>query len=120
MALTRTITAALAISGGCVVHAFSTGKIASSSSSSSSRTRIQQTSSSLFSTTENTASASAAGSIHGENSCFLPLLQNDDEYIAPRIVQVRCFHTNISPFLSFSHLMCVCVYVCILLMGGEV
>ena len=107
MALTRTLTAALAISGGCVVHAFSTGKIASSSS----RTRIQQTSSSLFSTTENTASASAAGSIHGENSCFLPLLQNDDEYIAPRIVQVRRFHTNISPFLSFSHLMCVCVYI---------
>ena len=77
MALTRTITAALAISGGCV-HAFSTGKI------SSSRARTQT---SLFSTTENTAAA--VGSIHGENSCFLPLLQNDDEYIAPRIVQVR-------------------------------
>ena len=106
MALTRTITAALVISGGCVVHAFSTGKIASSSS----RTRIQQTSSSLFSTTENTASASAAGSIHGENSCFLPLLQNDDEYIAPRIVQVRRFHTSITIFVFFTLDVCVCVF----------
>jgi len=26
--------------------------------------------------------------MHGESSCFLPLLQNDDEYIAPRIVQI--------------------------------
>mmetsp|Transcript_14391 Transcript_14391/g.21679 ORF Transcript_14391/g.21679 Transcript_14391/m.21679 type:complete len:232 (+) Transcript_14391:108-803(+) len=28
------------------------------------------------------------GNSHGQGSCFLPLLQNDDEYIAPRIVQI--------------------------------
>ena len=28
------------------------------------------------------------GNLHGQGSCFLPLLQNDEEYIAPRIVQV--------------------------------
>lgn len=26
--------------------------------------------------------------MHGQSSCFLPLLQNDEEYIAPRIVQI--------------------------------
>ena len=31
---------------------------------------------------------SSVGNLHGQGSCFLPLLQNDDEYIAPRIVQV--------------------------------
>lgn len=30
----------------------------------------------------------AAGSKHGENSCFLPLEQLDQDYYAPRIVQV--------------------------------
>ncbi|KAL7514615.1 hypothetical protein ACHAXN_011957 [Cyclotella atomus] len=30
----------------------------------------------------------AAGNLHGQEACFLPLLQNDDEYIAPRIVQI--------------------------------
>ena len=29
------------------------------------------------------------GNLHGQGSCFLPLLQNDEDYIAPRIVQVR-------------------------------
>ncbi len=33
-------------------------------------------------------SLSATGAIHGENACFLPLEQCDDEYFAPRIVQV--------------------------------
>eukprot|EP00956_Cyclotella_meneghiniana_P015762 scaffold24459_cov75-Cyclotella_meneghiniana.AAC.3 len=28
------------------------------------------------------------GNLHGQGACFLPLLQNDDEYIAPRIVQI--------------------------------
>ena len=32
-----------------------------------------------------------AGNLHGESACFLPILQNDDEYIAPRIVQVCAF-----------------------------
>lgn len=42
----------------------------------------------------------AAGSKHGENSCFLPLEQLDQDYYAPRIVQVgimMCF----SSFCSF-------------------
>lgn len=30
----------------------------------------------------------SVGNSHGQGSCFLPLLQNDEEYIAPRIVQV--------------------------------
>lgn len=30
----------------------------------------------------------AVGNAHGQGSCFLPLLQNDEDYIAPRIVQV--------------------------------
>lgn len=34
------------------------------------------------------------GNSHGQGSCFLPLLQNDDEYIAPRIVQVSFVYTN--------------------------
>lgn len=29
------------------------------------------------------------GSIHGQNACFLPLKQLDQDYYAPRIVQVR-------------------------------
>lgn len=37
------------------------------------------------------STANAAGNLHGQGACFLPLLQNDDEYIAPRIVQVRMF-----------------------------
>ena len=32
--------------------------------------------------------AMAAGNKHGENSCFLPLEQLDQDYYAPRIVQV--------------------------------
>lgn len=31
----------------------------------------------------------AAGNKHGENACFLPLEQLDQDYYAPRIVQVR-------------------------------
>lgn len=33
-------------------------------------------------------SAVSVGARHGENSCFLPLEQCDEEYYAPRIVQV--------------------------------
>ena len=29
------------------------------------------------------------GNLHGDAACFLPVLQNDEEYIAPRTVQVR-------------------------------
>mmetsp|Transcript_24195 Transcript_24195/g.37939 ORF Transcript_24195/g.37939 Transcript_24195/m.37939 type:complete len:233 (-) Transcript_24195:212-910(-) len=35
-----------------------------------------------------TPTQSSVGNLHGQGSCFLPLLQNDDEYIAPRIVQI--------------------------------
>ena len=35
-----------------------------------------------------TQQTSSVGNSHGQGSCFLPLLQNDEEYIAPRIVQV--------------------------------
>ena len=34
-------------------------------------------------------SSSSIGAVHGENSCFLPLEQCDNEYYAPRILQVR-------------------------------
>eukprot|EP00578_Thalassiosira_sp_NH16_P024189 CAMPEP_0181100382 /NCGR_PEP_ID=MMETSP1071-20121207/13163_1 /TAXON_ID=35127 /ORGANISM="Thalassiosira sp., Strain NH16" /LENGTH=192 /DNA_ID=CAMNT_0023183107 /DNA_START=353 /DNA_END=932 /DNA_ORIENTATION=+ len=30
----------------------------------------------------------SVGNLHGQSSCFMPLLQNDEEYIAPRIVQI--------------------------------
>ena len=50
----------------------------SSSSSSSHRAR-----------TYAAAASTATGNLHGQGSCFLPLLQNDEDYIAPRIVQVR-------------------------------
>lgn len=33
--------------------------------------------------------SSSGGSLHGQNSCFLPLKQLDQDYYAPRIVQVR-------------------------------
>jgi len=32
--------------------------------------------------------SAALGNLHGESACFLPLLQNDEQYIAPRIVQI--------------------------------
>ena len=49
-----------------------------------------QTSSSSHRTRTYAAAASTAtGNLHGQGSCFLPLLQNDEDYIAPRIVQVR-------------------------------
>ena len=40
-------------------------------------------------TSSSSTALSATGNLHGEGSCFLPLLQNDETYIAPRIVQVR-------------------------------
>jgi len=32
---------------------------------------------------------SSSGSLHGQNACFLPLKQLDQDYFAPRIIQVR-------------------------------
>ena len=52
---------------------------------------LQRTISATTSTTQVFADATqqkAVGNSHGQGSCFLPLLQNDEEYIAPRIVQV--------------------------------
>ena len=37
----------------------------------------------------NIPAVAMAGSLHGEDSCFLPLKQLDQDYYAPRIVQVR-------------------------------
>ena len=34
------------------------------------------------------APSMSIGSLHGQNSCFLPLKQLDQDYCAPRIVQV--------------------------------
>lgn len=80
MTLIHTLSAALAITGaGC--HAFSTNDISSSALRTISRR------SSLVKTSATTESASV-GNIHGQSSCFLPLLQNDEEYIAPRTVQI--------------------------------
>lgn len=49
------------------------------------------------------STADSIGGIHGENSCFLPLKQLDQDYYAPRIVQVRhgraLMPTNINTFL---------------------
>ena len=39
------------------------------------------------------------GGLHGQNSCFLPLEQCDEEYYAPRIVQVSSL--NNLEFLQF-------------------
>ena len=44
--------------------------------------------------------AESIGNRHGQGSCFMPLLQNDEEYIAPRIVQVRCPGVTRSPLGS--------------------
>lgn len=39
---------------------------------------------------------SASGSLHGENSCFLPLEQLDQDYYAPRIVQIAGSYPGIT------------------------
>lgn len=38
------------------------------------------------------ASLQSTGNLHGQNSCFLPVEQLDQEYYAPRIIQVRRFY----------------------------
>ena len=49
-----------------------------------------------------------AGNLHGESACFLPILQNDDEYIAPRMVQVcTCF--SICYYIDACFSVCVCL-----------
>src|SRR6056300_771079 len=34
------------------------------------------------------SSATSGGSLHGQDSCFMPLKQLDQDYFAPRIVQI--------------------------------
>jgi len=47
------------------------------------------------------ATVNKPGAIHGENACFLPLKQLDQDYYAPRIIQVRqsCFRSMIGSIL---------------------
>eukprot|EP00567_Pseudictyota_dubia_P003561 CAMPEP_0197439468 /NCGR_PEP_ID=MMETSP1175-20131217/6207_1 /TAXON_ID=1003142 /ORGANISM="Triceratium dubium, Strain CCMP147" /LENGTH=246 /DNA_ID=CAMNT_0042969389 /DNA_START=23 /DNA_END=763 /DNA_ORIENTATION=- len=49
-------------------------------------------------TKENVVALSAAGggSLHGENSCFLPLQQLEQDYYAPRIVQIAGSYPGIT------------------------
>ncbi|KAL7543935.1 hypothetical protein ACHAXR_013361 [Thalassiosira sp. AJA248-18] len=94
MTLTQTIiTASLAITTSC--QAFST-----SSSSTLSRPTSR---SSLLQTSATTLKASV-GNLHGESACFLPLLQNDEQYIAPRIVQIAGAYpeVNTETYLALS------------------
>jgi hypothetical protein len=64
-----------------------------------------QTSSSSHRTRTYAAAASTAtGNLHGQGSCFLPLLQNDEDYIAPRIVQVRFVFVAVHLFGSLDWL----------------
>lgn len=42
----------------------------------------------LFSSALSNSRMTTAGSLHGENSCFLPLLQLDQDAYTPRIVQI--------------------------------
>jgi hypothetical protein len=42
------------------------------------------------------SSTEEVGFLHGQSSCFLPLAQLDQDYYAPRIIQVRYFYSYIS------------------------
>ena len=65
-------------------HAFATPAFTTSR-----RAVLDKTSRASPATASTTRLNEKTGNLHGESSCFLPLLQNDDEYIAPRVVQVR-------------------------------
>mmetsp|Transcript_96933 Transcript_96933/g.279799 ORF Transcript_96933/g.279799 Transcript_96933/m.279799 type:complete len:217 (+) Transcript_96933:191-841(+) len=41
-------------------------------------------------------SSTTSGSLHGQNSCFLPLKQLDQDYFAPRIVQIAGAYPGLS------------------------
>eukprot|EP00529_Nitzschia_sp_RCC80_P032627 CAMPEP_0113474046 /NCGR_PEP_ID=MMETSP0014_2-20120614/18372_1 /TAXON_ID=2857 /ORGANISM="Nitzschia sp." /LENGTH=232 /DNA_ID=CAMNT_0000366861 /DNA_START=85 /DNA_END=783 /DNA_ORIENTATION=- /assembly_acc=CAM_ASM_000159 len=43
-----------------------------------------------------TAQQGNKGSVHGQNSCFLPLKQLDQDYLAPRIVQIAGAYPGLS------------------------
>lgn len=46
--------------------------------------------------TELSMSTTSLGGLHGENSCFLPLEQVDEEHYAPRIVQIAGVYPGIT------------------------
>jgi hypothetical protein len=46
--------------------------------------------------THTATSLRAVGGLHGENSCFLPLRQHDQDYRAPRIVQIAGAYPGIT------------------------
>ncbi|EED94973.1 predicted protein [Thalassiosira pseudonana CCMP1335] len=64
-------------------HAFATPAFTTSR-----RAVLDKTSRASPATASTTRLNEKTGNLHGESSCFLPLLQNDDEYIAPRVVQI--------------------------------
>ena len=81
----RIITATLAIIGISKCYAFTNNIASSTSRTNSHQQQHHRTSPLQLSETSTTP----PGNLHGQSACFLPILQNDDEYIAPRIVQVR-------------------------------
>jgi len=42
------------------------------------------------------SSTTCAGNLHGEGSCFMPLVQLDSEYVAPRIVRVAGMYPGLT------------------------
>eukprot|EP00571_Detonula_confervacea_P010302 CAMPEP_0172300662 /NCGR_PEP_ID=MMETSP1058-20130122/2687_1 /TAXON_ID=83371 /ORGANISM="Detonula confervacea, Strain CCMP 353" /LENGTH=230 /DNA_ID=CAMNT_0013010493 /DNA_START=69 /DNA_END=761 /DNA_ORIENTATION=- len=77
MALKQVISVALAFTS-CSCNAFTTNGGTASSRTTSQSSSIETSA----------LDAAVGGNLHGESSCFLPLLQNDEDYIAPRIVQI--------------------------------
>lgn len=58
--------------------------------------RTISTSSSSTTSLSSTAESKTSGSLHGQNSCFLPLKQLDQDYYAPRIVQIAGAYPGLS------------------------
>jgi len=85
------VTVFIVVSTRHCCHAFQTSSSPCLSLTKLRRTSPSHPSSSLLQMSAMTMSNSAGtlGNLHGQSSCFLPLLQNDEDYIAPRIVQVR-------------------------------
>mmetsp|Transcript_22586 Transcript_22586/g.47113 ORF Transcript_22586/g.47113 Transcript_22586/m.47113 type:complete len:237 (+) Transcript_22586:229-939(+) len=83
------ITVALAITS---CQAFTTS---SSGSSTSPQTAPRLSLIHTSTTTTTTTLNAAVGNMHGENSCFMPLLQNDEGYVAPRTVQIAGFYPGV-------------------------
>ena len=112
----RILTAATALAAGCHrCSAFTSNGLgginsqrrarlpppSSSSAVAAAALAAQRTRTYATSTNMNAASTTI-GNLHGQGSCFLPLLQNDEDYIAPRIVQVRslCMMCALLPLIN--------------------